>query len=85
MKSPSAKLVGDKIIEMPVLAVKYGSKELHLHHHPELLVPDNIQLWEKEYRYSGDAYGLVPFMDRHPCAIEAKEIYDNALKVWGVE
>jgi hypothetical protein len=80
--NPSAKSVGGKLIEMPVLGVKYGSKELHLYHHPELLVPESIKLWEKEYRYSGAYYGAVPYIDRHPCAIEAMEIYENAKTVF---
>ena len=75
---PSAKSVRGKSIDMACGQLKYGNMILNLYRHPRLLIPKNIEIWEKEYNYTGDYYGVVPYLDRHPCAIEAREIYDNA-------
>ena len=82
VSKPSAKVVGNREIEMPVLQVTYGKMILNLYRHPRLLIPKNIEVWEKEYLYSGDYYGAVPFLDRHPCALEAREVYENAKAIF---
>lgn len=79
----SFKRVGDVCREMPCSQVSYGSMVLSLFRHPDLLVPANIKTWEREYIYAGPAYGMTPILDRHACAVEAKEIYDSAMSIFG--
>jgi len=79
IEEPSYKLVQGKRIEAACCGAKYGDFNFVLHRHPRLLIPANIDMWEREYRYCGNNYSIVPYLDRHPCAIEAKEVYDNAL------
>ena len=78
--APSTKLVGGKVWkEMPITAFKYGETVFNLYRHPRLLIPRGIDLWEKDYEYSGDGKAVVPFMERHPCWLEALEIYEGAI------
>ena len=56
----------------------YGDTRISLARHPRLFVPKSVSTWEKDYLYSGENYSIVPYIERHPCALELKEIYDNA-------
>ena len=82
MDSPSTILVGDKEIEAPKWQLPYGGLIINLYRHPRLLIPVNIDMWEREYEYAGAYWSAVPYLERHPCAIEAREIYEKALAIF---
>ena len=71
--------VGGRDIESPVTAFKYGNLTVNLYRHPEQLIHDTCKAWVREYDYSGKNYSAVPFIERHPCALEARELYEGAL------
>jgi hypothetical protein len=72
-------VVAGRKIDTPCAAVDYGETLFALYRHPQLLIPRSIMVWEKEYRYAGDNYSIVPYMDRHPAAIELAEIYKREM------
>ena len=75
----SAKSVGGKLIEMPCGQLTYNDTVINLYRHPSLLVSETVRAWVREYDYAGDNYSIVPYEERHPCAIEMKELYDSAI------
>lgn len=76
--APSVVSVGSREIEAPKWQLMYGSVMINIFRHPKLLVPRQIEMWEREYDYAGDFYSVVPYLERHPCAIEAREVYERA-------
>lgn len=71
---------GGMDIKQPCTQLEYGKTVIKFYRHPLLLIVKNVDIWEREYEYCGDNYSNVPYLDRHPCAIEAKEVYDSALR-----
>ena len=75
----SAKLVGGKRIEIPCARIEYAGTVIDMYRHPLLLIPYSVMQWGKEYEYAGDHYSIVPYLERHPCAVELYSIYTTAL------
>ena len=81
VEEPSAIAVqgkeGEVWIKTPYKELRIGSMVYEFYHHPQLLIPPSIRAWWREYKYSGASYGAVPFLDRHPCGIEAVEVFES--------
>jgi len=77
VEAPPTLAVGNSDIEVPVTAFNVGDVTYRLWRHPELYITPSLRMWVQEYDYAGNNYSLVPYLDRHPCWIECKNILEN--------
>ena len=76
--SPSVMIVGAEEVEtVCVKPVVIGGVTFEIYRHPELLIPDTIEVWKDDYRVKTKYDPHLQYNDFHPCYVEAEKIYES--------
>jgi len=77
-------VAGVKMVR-PLARIDFGGVEYRVVRHPSLLIPATVTEWLKDYEYNKEYRVPVPYGERHPCWLDAREIWKKALDILGVK
>ena len=69
----------------PLARIDFEGVEYRVVRHPSLLIPATVTEWLKDYEYTKEYRVPVPYGERHPCWLDAREIWKKALDILGVK
>jgi hypothetical protein len=69
----------------PLARIDFEGVEYQVVRHPSLLVPATVTEWLKDYEYTKEYRVPVPYEDRHPCWLDAREVWKKACDILGVK
>ena len=80
LEGPAQIEAGGEWYLRPIAWVKVFDTTYEVLRHPDLMRCDHIKSWVEEYEYTEHYKVPIPFEDRHPCWIQARNIYDYFYK-----